>query len=341
MSSDSYVSYRRSADTVKKSLFSTDPSEREEADDMLRRDREKAKKRETEPPKLDMRDRSHLYDASQVKNKIIRPAPGVKRVHIRLTDNSGSNRIIAEHTRKSTEYFNAMLELIDPQAQVADMYFSDHGDENLLMQEIDFFSPGEKGLVQFYSSTHHIRAANGYDQAEAYECALMRICQIDFGDAVKKHLYLVGDQVAHGMGLRSDDGCPNQVDWRKAVDLVYKTFTTFNVIGCGDDPQVGELQKKFLRPERVPFDFIDMSGIQQLDYRLGITPNAFLFLAARTTGLQGIELFLTALYHKWRIEPLFGPNTELKAKDAIRRFGKYIEADPETVEKLMTKILAD
>jgi hypothetical protein len=168
----------------------------------------------------------------------------------------------------------------------------------------------------------------------------MRACEIDFGDAEKRHLYLVTDVVAHGMGLRPDDGCPNQVDWRKAVERVEQTFTSFTVIGCGNDPDVGELQKQFLKQERVAFDLIDLSEIRSLQYRLGITQNAFLFLVARSTGLQGVELFLRTLYNKWRMEPLFGANTELSAKEAITRFLKYVEADAGMLEKLREKIFS-
>jgi hypothetical protein len=280
-----------------------------------------------------------LYDESLVTSKITKPEAGIERLHIVLIDNSGSNARIAQHLRDSSGYLMSVLEQLDSASQIAFMYCSDHGDQDRFIQAIDYLKPGKKGDKALFSSSQNVEAANGFDEAEAWECALWDACDLNFGKATEKHLYLATDVVGHGMGMDSDDGCPHQRDWKKSVEKVYKTFNSFTVIGCGEDPRVGKLQAKFLKEERVPFDLIDLSSIKEFAHRAAITGNALLFLIARNTGMQGIELFLSFLYEKWLQEPIFGDDTDQRAQDMIRRFGKYIEKDASEVDTLLNKIL--
>jgi hypothetical protein len=282
-----------------------------------------------------------LYDSELVTNKITKPAADVERVHIAIIDNSGSNATIAAHLRTSSGYFMSVLNQIDPKSQIAWMYASDHCDGNDFIQEVDFLSPGKKGDKALYSSLYHVHGAGGGDAAEAFECSLWQACDIDFGAAKEKHLYLATDVVAHGMGMTSDEGCPNQRDWKKSKEKVYKTFDSFCVVGCGDDEETGKLQTKFLKTDRIPFDFIDLSSIKEARHRAAMTGNAILFLIARKVGLQNIELFLSFLYEKWLEDPIFGKDTDQRAKDMINRFGKYIEgATDAEIKKVMAKILS-
>jgi hypothetical protein len=321
------------------SLFSPDLEKREKT----RGEREKRIKASFatmgEKKILPRRDEVGIYDDKLVKLKLTRPAKGVKRVHIVLIDNSGSNRMIAEHLKNSSGYLTSNLHSIDPEAQVAYVYFSDHKDGEGFMQEVDFHAPDKEGDRILYSTLEHVFPANGYDEAEGIECVLWQVCETDFGEAAEKHLYLVTDVVAHGMGMRSDDGCPFQRDWRKSVERVYETFTSFTVIGCTSDKSDTKLQQKFLKPERLVYDHIDLSSIPEEEHRKAITGNALLFLIARQTGLQGVEMFLSVLYEKWLAEPIFGHNTGLRAKEAIWRFSKYLEAPEGKVNEMMDRIL--
>jgi len=294
-----------------------------------------------EKKKVIKRKTDNLYDPNLVNLEITSPKPSVERIHIVLIDNSGSNRTIAESLKESSGYLTSVLKDVDPQSQIAFIYFSDHGDGDRLMQEVDFIFPDKKGDKALYSTIQHVGPANGHDAAEAIECALWEACEKDFGNAKEKHLYLVTDVVAHGMGLRSDDGCPLQRDWRDSVDRVNETFDSFTVVGCGNDPHVGNLQKQFIEPKRQKFDLIDLSAIPEQRHRTGITCNAILFLIARHTGLQGVEMFLSFLYEKWLKNPIFGANTDMRAKEAIRRFGKYIDAPKSKIDKMMKKVLDD
>jgi len=339
MSGGSYRSYSESMGSTR-STFSDDAGERARAEAERKKRLDEARASMGEKKKRETRDTSGMYDRSKVKLGITRPAPGVKKIHFVLIDNSGSNRVIAQHMKNSSAYLASVLQNLDPASQIASNYFSDHTDgERLCFQEVDFVSPDKEGDQVLLSSISHINPANGHDAAEAIECALWRACKINFGDAIEKHLYLVTDVVAHGMGLSSDDGCPFQRDWREVLALVADTYTSFTVIGCGDSPRVGELQKQFISPERLAYDLIDLSSIPEDRHRMAITANALLFLIARSTGMQGVEMFLSFLYEKWLKDPVFGSDSDRRAREMIRKFGKYLEAPPEEIERMMNRII--
>ncbi|MFA5854140.1 MAG: hypothetical protein WC866_03555 [Patescibacteria group bacterium] len=288
------------------------------------------------------RDERQVYDPAAVKNVITKPSTAAQSVHIILVDNSGSNEAIASHLRASSGYLLPMLRGIDAASEAAWVYFSDHSDGADIMQEIDFIQPNEAGDKTMLSTLRHVRGADGGDAPEAIECALWRACDIDFAHVPKaqRSLYLVTDVVAHGMGMRGDNGCPDRRDWRDSLARVEQTYSRFTVIGCGADKNHSALQPKFLKPERVAYDLIDLSAIRSDDHRMRITGNALLFLIARNRGPQTVERFLMALFEKWLSEPIFGANTELNAKEAVRRFGKYLEISEDEREALMDRIFA-
>jgi len=320
-----------------KSAYTGGATERLKATDERTERIYKAKETVTEEKKEQVREEK--VDPKLVRLGITKPATTAKRVHIFMIDNSGSNSAIADGLRKSSGYLSAVHGVIDPDSDFATIFFSDHCDGSRLMQEADYVSPTPEGDLILLSTISRIIPAGGGDAPEAIECAMKRACELDFGAALTKHLYLVSDEVAHGMGERGDDGCPFQVNWFDQLVKVRETYDTFEVIGCGDVARVAELQKQFLAPERLAFDFIDLSAIEEHQHRLGITANAILFLVARKQGIQMVEVFLAGLYEKWLSSPVFGKNTETKAKEAIRRFGKYLEAPEAEIEAMMSRVL--
>lgn len=297
--------------------------------------------RRTAEEKKERKKREKVYDKKYVRLGITKPKEGVERVHIVLVDNSGSNRLIARHLRNSSGHLVSALRSIDPQSQIAFCYFSDHCDGDGIRQEVDYISPDEEGDKILNSTVTHIRDVSGGDEAEAIECMLNEMCKLDFGKAKTKHLYLVTDVVGHGMGLRSDDGCPFQRDWRDSLARVREVFDSFEVVGCSDNPHTGKLQQQFVAPKRLAYDLIDLSQIREHEHRLAITGNTLLFLIARRMGTQTAEMFLGFLYEKWNSDPVFGANTDLRAKEAIRRFAKYLETPAEETEKMLAKIFGE
>lgn len=281
------------------------------------------------------------FDPSKVRNKITKPPSHADRVHVVLVDNSGSNRTIAQHIRKASGYLLAILgELIDDRSAVAIVYFSDHCDGDRLRQDVDFVLPGEDGDKILYSTTYKVANANGGDEPEAIECMLWEVCDIDFAHVPKerRHLYLVTDVVAHGMGLRNDDGCPRGRNWRDSVRRVGEMFATFQIVGCGGDWMV-PLQQQFLAEDRRNNDLISLHKVPSA-YRNPLSVNAVLFLMARNLGVQIAQVFLMALYEKWLSEPIFGQETDLKAQEAIERFISYLELPEEEEMELKRRIFA-
>jgi len=339
MSLKSYGSYSEDYERSK-ALKSTDAGVRRRAkaarSERLDGLREKAKS-PSAPPAVH-REEDKLYDPKLVRLKIGHPSPTAERLHVVLIDNSGSNRKIAQHLRKTSGYLLATLGSLDPESQLAVVYFSDHCDGRLIEQHVDWVSPGEEGDKILHSTTLHVKPAGGGDAPEAIECAMWNACDIDFGSCAERHLYLVTDVVAHGMGMSSDNGCPLQREWQQSLERVRETFTSFEVVGCGSDPKVGVLQQQFIAEDRLAYDLIDLSNIKSHGHRTGITGNAFLFLVARHRGLQEVEMFLMGIYEKWLAEPIFGANTDMGAREAILRFGKYLEAPEARIGEMMNNI---
>ncbi len=329
-------------DTLKRtrSTFSHDDEVRRSAEIERLERIKRAKSTVHEKKERVLRDTSDSYDKGLVKLKITKPEPETEKIYIFVVDNSGSNEKIAKHLRNGSEYLTSVLMQLEPKAQFAYVYGSDHGDGDLMMQEVDYHFANETGAKILYSTVGHIQGANGHDAAEAFECILWDVCKLDFGNAKEKHLVLVTDQVAHGMGYtRSDNGCPHQRVWESTKEKIYKTFDTFCVVGCSDDDEVGVLQRKFLKEEKVAFDLIDLSGVPEHKHRLALSGNTLLFLVARNSGEQGVELFLSFLYEKWLSDPVFGMDTERRAKEGIKRFGKFLPYPERVVELMMERIL--
>jgi len=350
MSGNSYRGYRDRAERVRSYAdydygsprSSPSPAEIHRSD-RVHEARERVRDAPPKPPARPIRDTNETYDSDLIRNKITRPSEHASQVHVLLIDNSGSNRQMAEHLRKTSGYLLAMLRGIDPAAELAICYFSDHCDGENIRQDVDFVRSTEMGDKILYSTTRHVRGADGGDAAEAIECILWDICEINFAHVPKgrRHLTLVTDVVGHGMGLRDDNGCTRRRDWRKSVDRVYETFETFVVVGCSDQGYVGTLQTQFLRKERIVFDHVDLSSIHSLEHRLGICGNAFLFLASRAMGNQTAVAFLMTLYEKWLEDPIFGQKTDLAAQEAIERFLKYLEMSEEEKQAARARIFAE
>lgn len=294
------------------------------------------------------RDTNSLVDPSKARNTITHPSKTAKRAVVVLVDNSGSNRAIAAHFLQSSGHFTAFARAIDPEAEVAFIYFSDHKDD-YPFQYADFAPPTEEGDRQLFNSFRRIEGQHGNDEPEAVECALLRASEIDFGTipVQDRTVVLVTDVVAHGMGLSPDDGCPDQVSWRSAMQAIRRTYGKFVLIGSGANPGMVPLQKQFFETapgvsdlEEVARNFIDLSEIRTAAHRNGIVANAVLFCMARNAGKQSIQIFLASLYSKWLADPVFGSETDVMAQKRIRAFAELYLPGVLTGEEIQA-ILAD
>jgi len=122
----------------------------------------------------------HRIDRSKARNIITAPSPKAERLHLVLVDNSGSNRRIAQHLKRSAKYLLTNLEALDPDSQMAMMFFSDHCDGDKLRQDCDWVTPDEEGDQILLASIDCIKNANGGDEPEAIECILDMASKLNF-----------------------------------------------------------------------------------------------------------------------------------------------------------------
>lgn len=304
------------------------------------------------------RDVAAVYEPSLAKNSITRPSASARRAVVVLVDNSGSNEAIATKLRDSSGYFTAFMRTVDPLAEVAFVYFSDHEDrgprgQSTMLQYTDFIPPTETGDKILLSSLKNVVAAHGDDEPEAIECALSTAAEIDFAHIPKANrtLVLITDSVAHGMGFPGDSGCPHQKSWRASMAEVRDTFGNFVMIGSGSNRQMRTYQQKFFETtpgvvdeSDMALNFIDFSDIKSSVHRQGLVGNAILFCMARNAGKQAVQIFLAGLYAKWLKNPIFGQNTAAFAKDRIGSFARLYLGnvmDKSEVETLLLDIFAE
>lgn len=304
------------------------------------------------------RDVAAVYEPSLAKNSISRPSPSARRAMVVLVDNSGSNEVIAKKLRDSSGYLTAFMRTVDPLAEVAFIYFSDHEDrgprgESTMLQYTDFIPPTETGDKILLASLKNVLAAHGDDEPEAIECALSNAAEIDFAHIPKANrtIVLVSDSVAHGMGFPDDAGCPHQKSWRAAMAEVRETYGNFVMIGSGSNRMMRKYQQKFFEPTTDVLDeadmalnFIDFSDIKSAAHRNGLVGNTILFCMARNAGKQAVQIFLAGLYAKWLANPIFGQNTPAFAKDRIGAMARMYLGNvmPKSeVETLLSDIFAE
>jgi len=284
----------------------------------------------------------HKIDSSLAKNKITTPPKKAAEAHILMIDNSGSNRAIADSLKRAAGYLHAVCGQIAGDATFAMLFFSDHCDGAAIFQEADYTTPGKDGENVLRASIDQIVGAGGGDEPEAIECALLRVCDLDFGHIAKdkRFLYLVSDQVAHGMGYPGkDDGCPDQKDWRRALKKVHQTYGSFQVVASGQESEVFNLQKQFIAEDRRQYDLMDLAtGKLSHEERCRLVTNAVLLLIARNRGLQTATTFLMLLVEKWLAEPQYGSQTLPRARAQIKDFCQYLEISEEKKADLLNQL---
>lgn len=309
------------------------------------------------PPKVN-RDVREITDSRLARNVITHPSPSARRVVVVLVDNSGSNRKIADHLKTSSGYLMSFLRTVDPDAEIAFVYFSDHRDGPRCLQYSDFVAPTPVGDKVLFNSLERVEGAHGHDEPEAIECALHDAAQINFAHVpvADRTLILVTDSVAHGMGNPEDDGCPDQRSWRKSMEEVRKSYGKFVLVGSGSNKPMADIQRKFFETSfdtkgngvsdetDIARNFIDLSDIESSDHRNGIVGNSILFVMARNTGKQGIPVFLAGLYAKWLQNPIFGTRTDELARTRISAFARlYLPGvmTSKEIESMLKDIFAD
>lgn len=282
-------------------------------------------------------------ESAKARNTITTPPKEAAELHIVLVDNSGSNKAIAESLKRGAGYLHGVCSQIAGDATIAMVFFSDHCDGFRLFQEADYTTPDKEGESVLRASIDQIEVASGGDAAEAIECVLLKASELDFGHIAKtkRFLYLVSDEVAHGMGNSDDHGCPLQKDWRKSLKKVHETYGSFQVVASGSDRDTFDLQKQFIEKSRLQFDLLDLAtGQLTHDERCRLVTNALLLFIARNRGPQAVTTFLMLLVEKWLAEPQYGSDTLPRARRQINDFCQYLDLSADKKKDLLEKVFS-
>ncbi len=267
MTGSSHRDYATSETFTSADDLSSDDSSRRVAAEIarIRRIKADAERTEHEAPRATAKSAEPTrqpVDRRLARNKITAPSTTTTDAYVLLVDDSGSNIRIAQALQRASGYMHAVMSAIMRDAGLAIQFFSDHCDGPFMIQEVDWTSPGENGACILQASIDTLHNPGGGDEPEAIECALHIASDYQFGPIPKerRHLILITDQVAHGMGYSGrDDGCPVQRNWGDSLKRVHETYGTFEVITTGEDQKVFDLQKQFIIPERRRFDLLNMT----------------------------------------------------------------------------------
>lgn len=293
-----------------------------------------------------VRDVKELTKNARIADKITSPDAKANAIWVIGVDNSGSNRTIADHMKESSGYINGFLGMISPGDQICFIFFSDHCDGSHIFQDVDYLYPDKDGDAVMYATLDRVSPAGGGDFPEAIECLFKKASALNLGQPnQKKNFVLITDSVPHGLGKKigmEDSGCPDQISWEYQLSSLRSKFDNFFVIACGDDENIESAQRQLMvgnEDERL--NFISLINVKDADHRKKITPTAFIFLVARQQGLQNCELFLSVLYEKWMVNTTdFGTQAPQKAREAISRFGNYLDITDEEKQKFFKKVFA-
>lgn len=119
-----------------------------------------------------------------------------------------------------------------------------------------------------------MRVAYGEDAAEAYECAFKRTAMVA-SKTREKHasskiaVVFIGDSIPHGMMLPdgsrqreyTDNGCPEQVDYRQTLPHLKATTDLLYLVGCSPDAGMTALQRTLINPQSPNERFIPLGDM--------------------------------------------------------------------------------
>ncbi len=330
------------------SLYSEDEATRRRAEtervDRLNRSREAANTEEERRRARPMPKAAEAIDRSLARLKIEEPPANANRLYVLMIDNSSSNELIARAMCANIDRLQGYLSGFAQDASIAIQCVSDHCDHADMIQEVDWLPLTGDGKKVFLAGVSHVRGASGGDLPEAYECGLhIAATKYRFGNVPRerRHLILVGDDVAHGMGGGGDRGCPDERDWRTSLEEVQAAYGTFQVIACGTDARTLKLQEQFIRTQgRLRYDLVDLSTSERLDdtERRRLVIPATIFLMARCIGTRVAERYLTSLFEDWLAQNHYGKATETRAREQIGWFADYLEVSATERQALLRRI---
>jgi hypothetical protein len=167
--------------------------------------------------------------------------PGRRLNVILAFDTTGSMTQWVENVRDKMEYLAVGLtRLLDVEVEVIGV--GDHSDGSGLLQ----IHPFTRDVDALRTSLHTMRATDGGDTPEAFECLFKVLNTVDY--PVPTVLVLVTDSIPHDMDgwTGDDDGCPYAIDWKTELDGLRAKLRKVWLVSCATDAKIVALQREMV-----------------------------------------------------------------------------------------------
>ena len=165
-------------------------------------------------------------------------------------DTTGSMTKWVENVRDKMQYLAVGLsKLLDIEIEVIGV--GDHTDGRGMLQ----IHPFTRDIERLKTSLADLRATDGGDTPEAFECLFKVLNAVDY--PVPTVLIIVTDSIPHDMDdwHGDDDGCPFGVDWLTELTALKQRLRKVYLVSCATDPAVLALQRQL----------VGANGLFQLD----------------------------------------------------------------------------
>ena len=276
----------------------------------------------------------HLFESQRVNA----PEDG-KRGHLVLVCDSSREWQAIDRFKEAAGRLLMSLMLSDSDAQFAFGLYTPSGDNPVCLQRLGWFPASSAGLAALVgSSTSVVRMPEPRERRTALDLAIADAIDA-FGADRATHVCFVTDAVplADGSVLRRlrTEGLTDS----DALNRLRERCASIEVIGYSADSAIADQQEGFIADADLRrLGFIDLSPVSSIDQRLLIAELSVSFLAARRAGTAHVEQFLLLTYDSLREHALFSGGSDLDARDAIRRFTKYLDITDDERARLLIRI---
>lgn len=179
--------------------------------------------------------------------KIIRPSGKINLVL--GIDTTGSNTTVKKNVVEKMQYFCDDIKNLFPDLvgnmEICFVGVGDHCDGQKVIQARAFSAD----VDTLKNNLETIEDTGGGDAPEAYECLFREMNNWDIANT-NTVFVLVADSIPHGAGYSSDDGCPDNVDWKEELTALKKKVRAFYFISCTDHSSIERLQKLMADDEK-------------------------------------------------------------------------------------------
>ncbi|MEI0799599.1 VWA domain-containing protein [Brachyspira intermedia] len=152
-----------------------------------------------------------------------------------IGDLTGSMEMYREVLKNKFKEISKTLFALINNLRIGIIFYLDHGSGDPYITKIHELSKDTNSLFNFIKNTPN---GNGGDEDEAVEDALNDALNINWNQKGIKSIVLFGDAKPH-----NHNECPNNLDYFKIIEKLYKNKITINTVYCADIDDVENLYK--------------------------------------------------------------------------------------------------